>query len=98
MPEYSIKIQSAEKITVQDTGEHLLSVLFDIQRGDEVMRTARHGFPLGITVKELELELQGVLAAFIKDTETSEATADFEARNAQADQTIAELIGKEITN
>jgi len=95
---YTIKVQAADKITVQDTGEQLLSVLFEIRSGEEVLKTVRHGFPLGITVQDLELELQSVLAAFTKDTETAEATAEFAAQDAQADETIAEMVGKEITN
>lgn len=95
---YTIKVQAADKMTVQDTGEQLLSVLFDIKRDDEVVKSARQGFPLGITVNELEMELQGVLAAFIKDEETAEASADFAALDAQADATIASIIDREITN
>jgi hypothetical protein len=94
----SIKIQAADKITVQDTGEQLLSVLFEIRSGEKVLKTGRHGFPLGITVPELEAEMQAILAAFTKDTDTAEAKAEFEAMDAQADETIAEMVGIEITN
>jgi hypothetical protein len=103
--DYSIKVRAIDKVTVQDTGENLLSVQFDIlkfpkepDQDPEVVRTGRHGFPLGVTVTELELELKGVLAAFVTDTETAEASAEFTAEDAQADATIAAMLDKEITN
>lgn len=100
---YSIKIIAADKLTVQDTGEHMLSVQFNIEgladgeKTAEVVRTVRHGFPLGTTAEEIEAELAGVLAAFVKDTQTQDATAEFAAQDAQADETINEIVGKEIT-
>ena len=98
---YSINILSAEKLTVQDSGEHLLSVQFNIegtQDGEtQVISTQRHGFPLDATTEQIETELAAVLAAFTKDTQTQEATAEFAAQDAQADETIGQIVGKKIT-
>lgn len=99
---YSITILGAEKLTVQDTGEHLLSVQFNImgaEGGDDpqVISTQRHGFPLDSTPQQVEAGLEAVLAAFVQDAQTKEASADFAAQDAQADATIEEIIGKQIT-
>lgn len=122
MPKFTIKVRAADKLQVQDSGEWLLSVQFDIltnveyalteedilkpeyegkQQGDivevpEVVATMRHGFPLDIIPGELQGELQGVLAAYEKDSNTAEATAEFAERDAQADETIAAILEKEI--
>jgi predicted mannosyl-3-phosphoglycerate phosphatase (HAD superfamily) len=95
---YSIRILSADKLTVQDTGENLLSVQFNIESADgAVITTQRHGFPLDTTPEQVEGELSAVLAAFVKDTATQEASAEFAAQDAQADQTIQEIVGMTIT-
>lgn len=94
---YSIRITDAEKMTVQDSGEHLLSVLFTVSKDGEPVRQMRHGFSLDTTVEELEAEAAKLLDTFVRDTENGERTAEFAAKDAQADKTIAAMVGKEIT-
>ena len=115
MPTYTIKIQAADKITVQDTGEHLLSVLFDIvtpeldAEGKEVVdtegktqftvvQTARHGFPLDTPPETVQAELREVLSTYVTDADNTARNAEFAAKDAQADATIADIVGKEISN
>ena len=93
-----IKIRAADKITVQETDEQLLSVLFDIMQGDQVVQTLRQGFPLDITEDALTVELQQVLSTFVSDAENTARNATIDAANEQADETIAAVIGKEIIN
>lgn len=94
---YSIRVQSAQKITVEHTGEEILSVLFNIMQGDQVVLTSRHGFSLDTSVEDLECALQKELARFTSDQANAERSADSDARDAQADATIAGIVGKEIT-
>lgn len=95
---YSIKVVDAEKVRVQETGEMLLSVQFAISDGKEVVHSGRHGFPLDIKPEELTVELQKELDRFIVDGENAERNAEFAKADAQADETMSALIGKEITN
>ena len=81
----------------QETGEHMLSVLFAISEGGEVVQRMRHGFPLGITVETLEGEATKALNTYVSDVENGIRNAEFEAQNGQADDTIAAMVGREIT-
>lgn len=103
----SIKVVDARKIRVQETGEMLLSVQFEIisttpvDGGEpivEVVHTARHGFPLDTNSEQLTAELQKVLATYVTDSENAARNAEFAAADAQADATIEDMIGKEISN
>ncbi len=103
MPTYTIKVLSAEKIIVQDTGEHLLSVLFAIskkeeEKNEEVVYIARHGYPLETTPEALEIELQKTLSTYVTDSTNAARNAEFAEKDAQADATIADIVGKEISN
>lgn len=95
---YAIRVTGADKVTVQETSETLLSVQFEITGGDEVIQKMRHGFPLDISEEDLTAELQQVLATFASDEENTARNAAFDAENEKADATIAAVIGKEITN
>lgn len=91
-------ITAAEKIRVQDTGEQLLSVLFEIRRdkedgsGYEKLHEARHGFPLGSTAEYVRGELDKALATYNSDEAGRIRNAENDAANAQADATIADLL------
>lgn len=95
---YSIKIEAAEPITVQDTGERLLSVQFQVLLNDELVVTRRHGFPISTTPEQLEVAMKAALDTFIAEQETSARIAVTDAENAQASETIAASVGKEITS
>jgi hypothetical protein len=76
----------------------VLSVQFDIEKDGEVITTMRHGFLLDTSVADVEAELQKVLDAYIQDAETAESKSEYAKADAQADETIAEIVGKEISN
>ena len=97
-PKYSISVMSAERITVQDTGERLLSVQFQILDGSDLGIVRRHGFPIAITPDELEAELKKILVTFIAEKESAERNAKTDAEDAQSDETIEAAVGKTITD
>ena len=84
--------------TVQETGEQLLSVLFNIFEGNKIVHTARHGFPLDIGAEALEVELKRELDRFAADEKSAAHSAEFAAKDAKADATIAAVMGREIKN
>jgi hypothetical protein len=95
---YTIKIAAAEKMRVQETGEHMLSVLFNILKEGELVVEMRHGFPLETSVQFLEIAARSILALYISEKDRDERNAEFNAQDKQADETIAGAVGKEITN
>ena len=95
---HTIKIAAAEKMQVQETGEHMLSVLFEISKGGEVIAQRRHGYPLGTTVQQLEDAARAELALYTSEKERDERNAEFNAKDKQADETISSAVGKEITS
>lgn len=97
MSEYTIKVVAADKLHVQDSDTTILSVQFEIKRDGETIETRRHGFPLDASPENVETELQTFLEAYVRDIQVAESKAEFAAANAQADETIAEIVGKEIT-
>jgi len=98
MPKYTIRITAADKLHVQESDTTILSVQFDILRDDDTIETLRHGFPLDTSGSDVESELQKVLDAYIQDAQTAESKAVYAQADAQADATIAEIVGKEISN
>lgn len=97
-PTYTISIIAAEKINVQESNTNLLSVQFSIQADRVDVQTLRHGFPLDTTPETVNAELQKVLETFLSDKANAERYAVSDAENAQADETIAAIVGTEITN
>lgn len=99
----NIRIIDSEKITVQETGEQLLSVLFEIFEPSEtpgadptVKATMRHGFPITATAEEITADLKTVLTTYVEEQERAVVNAEAEAVEAQANETIAALAGVEI--
>lgn len=97
-PGYSIVVTSADKLTVQESNETILSVQFDIRKDGEAVQTLRHGFPLEASEDEIMTALEAVLAAHISDSANAKRNAALEAANKVADETISALIGQEITS
>lgn len=91
---YSITVVAADKVTVQETNETMLSVLFNIvDEAGTVVKTSRQGFPLDIDQDTLNSELAKNINTFVGDTAIAEKSAELEAANAKADKTISAVVG-----
>lgn len=97
-PVYSIKVLSADKINVQADNTDLISVEFSIVKDDETVVTYAHGFPLATTHEEIVESLNFTLANYVATSEVWKRNEAFAAANAVADDTIASIVGTEITN
>lgn len=96
---YSIKINSADKLYIQESGETILSVAFDIvDEAGVAASSQRHGYPLDTDAAAVKADLKNVLDAFVSDKEQAERNAVSEAAQAKADETIAAIVGADITN
>lgn len=95
--EYTSTIISATKTFLQEDGTFFLDVAFEINKGDERLDEKRLAFPLE-TSSETILEAVGkYVANYAAEAEAKIANAERDAAEAQADATIAEIVGKEIT-
>ena len=104
--DYNIRIVSADKVTVQETGETIFSVqysIFEIDEkgnvvGDEAVYTGRDGFPLGTSSEDIIGGMQKLLATYKSDKQNAVRNEEFENANAVSDAVIEELVGLEITS
>lgn len=104
MPDFNITIVSADKITVQETGETLLSVQYSIfhindegvVQGDAV-HTGREGFPLGTTEDEVLDAVRKILRAYVKDQRQAARIAKNEEDLKVTDTVIENIVGMEIS-
>lgn len=96
-PTYSIKVISADRLTVQEDNSQLLSVLFEIRRGDELVKALRQGFDITATEDDINLELSNVLVTFLSDAQQAEVNAESDRINEAADVTIEAIKDLNIT-
>lgn len=94
---YTSIITSVEKQTLQEDGSMFLDVEFTINQEDEVIDTKRLAFPLDTSSDEILDEIEKYTAAFSAEQEAMAVNEERDAVYAQADATIEELIGQEVT-
>lgn len=95
--EYTSTIIGATKTFLQEDGSQFLDVAFEINKGNERLDEKRIAFPLDATPETILEEIGKYVANYAAEAEARIANAERDAIDAQADATIAEIVGKEIT-
>ena len=104
---YSVKITGAEKLFVQSDGSTILAVDFDVLQApaaDAADQTPvfvvhySHGFDLNTTKADIDAYFATFIANYTANAARAVQNAEFDAANATADATIAEIVGINITN
>jgi len=90
---YTAKILKVEKEHLQESDNYQLAVVFQIADGKE-SATFREGFPIDTTDEEIKEAVQSRLHLYKQEKKQTEANAEFEEQQAQADETISKLEGK----
>lgn len=105
MPDYNITIVDAEKITVQETGETLLSVQYSIFNIDEAgelqgnaVFTGREGFPIGTTEEDVLDEMRKILRSYVKDERQKIRNSKIEEKLKVTDEVIVNIVGIQISS
>lgn len=103
MPNFNITIVSADKITVQETNETILSVQYSIfeinEKGEavgEAVFTGREGFALGSTEEEVIEGIRKNLDAFTKDKHNAIRNEAHEEAEKETNEVIESIVGMEI--
>ena len=94
---YTSIITSVEKQTLQEDGSMFLDVEFTINHDAEVIDTKRLAFPLDTASDVILAEVQAYIAAYEAEQLAKAENEERDAAYAQADATIEELIGQEVT-
>ncbi len=97
-------ITKITKETIVKTGERFLDVEIELRgaptrkaKKGEVLEVIRWGYPLGTSEKEIKGDLKKLLVTRAEEGKQTEANAELEAEDAQADKTINSIDGLEIT-
>lgn len=94
--EYTINIIDSERITVQEDNSEIMSVQFEIMKGEESQITLRHGYPLDVEEDEVLADLETVLNSYIRDIDLGTKNAAKDSAYAKADETMIAIKGKKI--
>ena len=95
---YTIKKEKAEKITVQATGEQLISVTFSIlDENENVVSVQAHGFSLDTEKDVIDKEIEKAMETFCSDKVITDKIEKVAELNIKADETIGK-INEEINN
>lgn len=90
-------ITTATKTTLQEDGSEFLDVAFEISNEDgEVLDTKRRAFPLDTPAEQIQADVAAFVSVFESDKQHAEANKERDAIHAKADETIEEIVGKEI--
>ena len=93
---FNAKITAITKEILVETNESFLSVAFDIFNDGKKVDERRLGFALDVSQEEIEAEVKKAVETYADDQAHAEANQKVEEANRQADETIENLVGKEI--
>lgn len=98
METFTSTITGAEKTLLQETGEFFLDVAFTIEKtiddGEpEKIEDKRLGFPIDTSADEIKSEIERYTANYEAEAKARIVNAERDAELAQADATIADLLG-----
>lgn len=93
----TLKVREIQKIDVQADNSTQLDAICELREGETLIEERRLSFPLGTTQAQLKEELTKFLETYNADRDLAAKNAELDAQHAQADETIAELSGFELT-
>lgn len=100
MPEFKLRIKLVVKERIVETSTEQLAVVFDVYTLEEgvenVLRTARHGFPIGTSKEDIIAELTKYIDLTKSEYENASRNKEIDEINKETDATIEALQGTEI--
>jgi hypothetical protein len=90
------RITSITKETLVEDGSQFLDVAFEILDGETVLSVRKLGFPLDTDQTVIAEEVKSTAQGYKADIALAESRQEQDAKEAQADETIDQLINKEL--
>lgn len=91
-------ITSANKSILQEDGSEFIDVAFDVVDEEGTVADSKHlAFPLDTSADDIQKDVAKYVSTYEADLTSKEANKERNAMLAQADATIEEIVGKEIS-